>query len=102
MWALIIMDVATRDIREIYDWYESKQTGRGDEFAGELTRLFERIEQRPESLRLKSGNIRYGKVQRFQQLVWFLLDEDQKEARVFAVLHEKRHPDTWLQRLESL
>jgi len=94
---LVIRREAELDIEEAAGWYEDERPGLGGRFTGELDRLFDRIEQSPLHFPAVGEGARRGLLHKFPYSVYFLLEH--QTVIVLAVVHQRRHPDTWKQRL---
>jgi plasmid stabilization system protein ParE len=71
--------------------------GLGSDFLDQLDYLLERIASAPFQFPEIHPNIRRGLLKRFPYSVYFSADEEQVE--IIAVLHQRRHPDTWRGRM---
>jgi len=90
---VIFLSHAEQDIRSAYQWYESQQTGLGEEFLTSLRQKFESLQTFPESAAVIYKNIRRVVVPRFPYLVFYLVD--QTSVVVIGVLHTSRNPAIW-------
>lgn len=93
---VIVRPGAQADIREAALWYESRRPGLGSEFTLRFDALVERIAQNPLQFPEIGSGVRRALLQRFPYAIYFLVAAD---PVVIAVLHQRRHPDTWKQRL---
>ncbi|MCH7824500.1 MAG: type II toxin-antitoxin system RelE/ParE family toxin [Acidobacteria bacterium] len=84
---------ARRDIRYAAVWYETERAGLGFRFLCEIDRLLERIVAGPAQFPQIGRRARRGLIRRFPFAVYFTTSET--EVIVRAVLHMRRHPDTW-------
>ncbi|MBI4528688.1 MAG: type II toxin-antitoxin system RelE/ParE family toxin [Deltaproteobacteria bacterium] len=93
---VIVRQRAQADIRAAALWYESRRPGLGSEFTLRVDALVERIGQNPLQFPEIGSGVRRALLQRFPYAIYFVV-----AARlvVIAVLHQRRHPDTWKQRL---
>lgn len=93
-----ITSAAWDDIREAFDWYEQETPGTGVRFWAQVKRCLRAIQQNPE-LGSPSGRrrIRKRQVSVFPYSIYFELVAD--EARVLAVWHGARNPDSLKPRL---
>ena len=85
-------------------WYETRQPGLAVKFLQEIDQAQQAIQSRPLSFpRLANTavdlEIRRALLPRFPYALVFL--ELQTEIRVLAIAHAKRHPDYWLNRLQT-
>ena len=94
---LIIRPEAEADLAEEFDWYEDRKDGLGHEFLVEVRAVFTQIAENP----LRHSEIyrtaRRGLVRRFPYKVFYLLEADKVE--VIGVIHARRDPQFWQQRV---
>ncbi|MCG3774999.1 MAG: hypothetical protein JW395_1827 [Nitrospira sp.] len=95
---------AVVELIEAACWYETRQPGLAVKFLQEIDQAQQAIQSRPLSFpRLANTavdlEIRRALLPRFPYALVFL--ELQTEIRVLAIAHAKRHPDYWLNRLQT-
>lgn len=95
---------AVAELIEAASWYETRQPGLAVKFLQEIDQAQHAIQSRPLSFpRLANTavdlEIRRALLPRFPYALVFL--ELQTEIRVLAIAHAKRHPDYWLNRLQT-
>ena len=95
---------AVPELIEAASWYETRQPGLAVKFLQEIDQAQHAIQSRPLSFpRLANTavdlEIRRALLPRFPYALVFL--ELQTEIRVLAIAHAKRHPDYWLNRLQT-
>jgi hypothetical protein len=78
------------------DWYDGGKAGLGDEFLDEVTGTLARIKQFPQAHPPTKLSCRKAKLSRFPFDVVYRASE--AEIVIFAVAHQKRRPDYWIQR----
>ena len=93
---VIVRPGAQADIRAVALWYESRRAGLGSEFILHFDALVERIEQNPLQFPEIGSGVRRALLQRFPYAIYFVVVAC---PIVIAVLHQRRHPDTWKGRL---
>ena len=93
---VIVRPAAEADIRETALWYESQRPGLASEFTLRLDALVERIAQNPLQFPEIGSGVRRALLQRFPYAIYFVVTDC---PVVIAVLHQRRHPDTWKERL---
>ncbi|MBI5185252.1 MAG: type II toxin-antitoxin system RelE/ParE family toxin [Nitrospinae bacterium] len=96
---LIVRPEAEDDVRETFEWYESKQIGLGNNFLEETDLLFQRIEEYPNLFPKVYRELQRALLHRFPYAVYFLQDDN--IATVFGVLHQRRNPAEWQRRLNT-
>jgi plasmid stabilization system protein ParE len=93
---VIVRPGAQADIREAALWYESRRPGLGSEFTLRFDALLERIAHNPLQFPEIGSGVRRALLQRFPYAIYFVVTAS---PVVIAVLHQRRHPDTWKQRV---
>jgi len=92
---VIVRPAAQADIREAALWYESQGPGLGSEFTLRFDALVERIAQNPLQFPEIGSSVRRALLQRFPYAIYFVVAAC---PVVIAVLHQRRHPNTWKRR----
>lgn len=86
-----IRPLATIEIIEAYDWYESQQTGLGLEFLDELENFQSSLLANPLTYSYYEEPLRQGKLNRFPFVVVYELYET--TIVIYSVFMTKRNPD---------
>jgi len=94
---LVTRPQAQLDVEDAAAWYERQKPGLGLSFLDELDYVLVRIASAPSQFPRIHPAIRRGLLKRFPYSVYFMASEEQVE--IIAVLHQRRHPDTWRSRL---
>jgi len=85
-----IRPLATIEILEAYDWYESQREGLGLEFLHELDVFYDSLLRNPETYSFYEGTVREGKLHRFPYvIVYEVFDE---VIAVFSVFMTSQDP----------
>ena len=87
---------ASADFAEAFSWYEQQRSGLGTEFDAEVDRTLSYVIDIPLAGRLVHRTLRRALVRRFPFTLYYTVTRDLIEIR--AVLHNRRHPRTWLRR----
>ncbi len=96
---LILRREAEEDIYQAFNWYESQHKGLGHSFLSELERVFEQIQERPQQYTRLQNSLRRALCRRFPYAIYFAQKGD--KTVVLAVLHQRRHPVNWLNRIDG-
>ena len=96
-----LSDEAIQDYDEAVAWYEQQKAGLGFDFSYYLALTIEQIETFPAAHPLLYNNRRVAVMRKFPYKVFFLFTETQPNIMVFAILHDKRHPDFWRNRSDN-
>lgn len=94
---LVLRQEALSDLAEAASRYDGQRPGLGHDFVAEARQLFELIVERPAQFRSVDKNVRRAQLSRFPYVVYFLVDL--KQILILGVVHKRRHPDTWRQRV---
>ncbi len=89
-YAIIIKEEAETDIRDAYNWYESKQTNLGDDFIEELEKYLKILKRNPKIYQIRKSNRRYCPLKRFPYLVVYEIEA--KYVVVYAIFNSYQHP----------
>lgn len=89
---------AEEDLDAAAQWYVEQRTELVLEFLDAVDAAFEFIAQFPQVGREVSDGIRRVLTKKFPFCIYYKVDDGQ--VTVFAVLHFRRSPDAWQQRLE--
>ena len=91
------ISVAEREYFEAIEYYNQEQPGLGFEFAAEVDSAIQRILEHPEAWAPISPRIRRCRVFRFPYGILYHYKEE--EIVVVGVMHMRRHPNSWKDRL---
>jgi len=94
---VIVLPAAELDLAEAFAWYESQRPGLGRGFLDEAEIVFRRISEFPLVFPAVEDVVRRGLLKRFPFAVYFL--PEAAGVKVYAVLHHRREPGIWKQRL---
>jgi plasmid stabilization system protein ParE len=97
---LTLRQEARSDLADAASWYEDQRPGLGSDFVAEARQLLQQVADRPAQFRAVGKDVRRAQLRRFPYIIYFLVDPE--EVLILAVVHKRRHPDLWRQRLESL
>lgn len=92
---------AEAELRKAFDWYESKAENLGCDLLDEVDRGVERIRTAPDTWPLYMSDLRVRRflLHRFPfAIVYRVLNE---EVQVVAVMHLRRKPGYWADRLNA-
>jgi len=91
---------AKEEFLEAIDYYESRSTGLGLEFANEIYSTIQRIIQLPTAWSKFSENTRRCLTKRFPFGVIYQVLEGKDEIIIIAVMQVNRKPGYWKKRVE--
>lgn len=93
---IVVRPLAKADLADAYSWYEGEQVGLGKSFLDQIGLALNRIAARPEGYPVVEQDVRRALVRRFPFSIYFRVQGD--IVRVIAVIHQRRHPNTWRRR----
>ena len=85
------------DLRNAKSYYERKRPRLGRDFMGRVLDQFQRIALYPLAAPIVERNVRRIGIEKFPFEIYYRVND--QEIFVFAVLHQRRHQDSWKQRL---
>ena len=94
-----VLAPAVAELREAVEYYNRQSEGLGFEFAAEVRRTIARIVQFPDAWSALSVRTRRCRTNRFPYGIVYQIRDD--AILVIAVMHLRRHPQTWQSRLKS-
>ena len=94
---VVFLDPAEEEMLEAAAYYEMQAPGLGGDFLAEVQYAVQRIAEYPESGRLIKGTIRRRLLRRFPHGILYRIDPD--EIVIVAVMHLRRRPDYWKDRI---
>jgi hypothetical protein len=95
----IILDVAEQELAEAITYYNSECPGLGYEFVLEVKEGLKRIENFPKAWPPFTPRTRRCLVNRFPYGILYRADDE--EIIVYSIMHLKRNPETWKERLQK-
>ena len=95
-YALVFRVEVHKELNEAYIWYESQQSGLGDEFLGCIEEMLNQICLMPESYPVIYRDIRRAVVRRFPYAVYYRIVSSR--VIVTAIFHSRRDPKSWQRR----
>jgi plasmid stabilization system protein ParE len=94
---LIIRPEAEADLTHAYEWYESQLTGLGAEFLLVVEASLAAVQRNPKQHPVIYQRLRRALTRRFPFGVFYLIRGN--TVVVLAVLHARRDPQVWQERL---
>ena len=88
----IISTRAQKEFSSSWKWYEERQQGLGDRFAGELFKNISFIEKTPERFPARTKNFREKPLQTFPFIIIYKIVYRNKSVRILSIFHSSRNP----------
>ena len=99
MLEIAVLATARDDLRESYDWYESKEIGLGDRFLGCVHDGFLLIRQHPEIFPALTSNFRRALISKFPFEIIYKIESER--ILVYSVFNCSQNPSKWKSRLSE-
>ncbi|HEY1083756.1 MAG TPA: type II toxin-antitoxin system RelE/ParE family toxin [Prosthecobacter sp.] len=87
------------EFREAVDWYEGRSIFAGGRFVKAVKGAIEQIMQDPERYQTFGDGTHVFRLKTFPYRFYYTYEAEPDLIRIFAVMHEKRRPDYWRERL---
>ena len=97
---ITVLEAAKDEMRESREYYEAQRVGLGEDFLRAVEDAIRRIEAFPNAWSRLSNKVRRCRTNRFPHGVVYALRGN--EIVVLAVMHLKRRPGYWRDRLKHL
>jgi plasmid stabilization system protein ParE len=94
-----ILAATETELTDAVSYYNEQSEGLGYEFAAEIKQTITRIIQYPDAWTQLSARTRRCRTKRFPYAVIYQIRGD--VILIVAIMHLRRHPDTWKSRLTS-
>jgi toxin ParE1/3/4 len=92
---------ALREYEEAGLWYEEQRRFLGVEFTQAIDLAIAAILANPERYQPVGQGIRIFRVKRFPYYIYYKWEEPRLHVRVVAIMHSRRRPDYWQDRLQD-
>lgn len=94
-----IHPLARLDITKSRDWYNEQKEGLGHKFYDAIALHIDQLSDNPHLFQVQSNEVRQAYVKKFSFAVHYLIEEQEKQVFVIAILHTSRNPEIWKTRL---
>ncbi len=92
---------AEEEFNKAIDYYEEQQAELGLDFSVEVYKTIQRIAANPKSWTSLSKSVRRALVYRFPFGLLYSHDADSEHIYIIAVMHLRREPDYWRERVNN-
>lgn len=96
---VVIIKEAQIDMDEIFEWYEAQKQNLGLKFLGEFDKVISKIVLNPYYAFCIEKDARSASLKIFPYEVIYRIDEEKKQIRIIAIIHQHRNPRWTLERL---
>ena len=91
---------AQADRLQVMNWYEAILSKLAIEFHEEVSQKVENIVAKfPKIARIVYKNARKLPINKFPYNLIYVVDDEKKEVKVLAIVHDKRNPSVWQNRV---
>lgn len=88
-----LLPIVHNDLRNAKKWYQEKSEKLAQEFKVAVIKEIDYIGEYPEHYQQKYKNLRQSLMTRFPYVIFYLVEEEQKQVVVFGILHTSRNPE---------
>ena len=88
-----LLPIVHTDLRNAKKWYQEKSEKLAQEFKVEVNKEIDYIGEYPEHYQQKYKNLQQSLITRFPYVIFYLVEEEQKQIVVFGILHTSRNPE---------
>jgi len=100
MHSIIWTKEAKADRLQIINWYESILSKLAQEFNDEVSQKINKIVVPfPKIARVAHKNARRLSLDQFPYNLVYTIDDEKKEVQILAIVHDKRNPSVWQDRV---
>ena len=90
---------AEQEFTEAAHWYEDQVEGLGGRFASAISQAIATILKEPGRFQSLEGGLRVFRLNRWPYKIYYELQEAEGHVRIVCVMHQKRRPAYWADRL---
>ena len=87
------------EFQEATDWYAGQSTSAGERFVAEMESSFAKIVRDPLRFEPAGTGVRVFGLKRFPYKLYYEFDEARQHIRLLSIMHHKRRPDYWRERV---
>jgi len=100
MYSVIFTAEAETDMLHVVNWYETILSKLAQEFHEEVSHKIENIVAKfPKIAPTIYKNARKMSLNRFPYNLVYTIDDEKKEVQILAIVHDKRNPSVWQDRV---
>lgn len=97
MFEITITELGLQDIQNAIDFYDEQQPGLGKRFEKVLDDHFITLRNNP-FFQIRYDIVRCLPIKSFPFMIHFIVDEQEKNVKILAILHTSLNPRSWLNR----
>ena len=98
---VVLQREAQIDLDEIFLWYEEQKVGLGFEFLKEFENAINKVSHNPHYASYIEADARVTSLKKFPYQVIYRTDEIKWQVRIIAIIHLRRNPEWFRQRLRE-
>ena len=98
---IVLRREAQIELDEIFIWYEEQKAGLGFEFLKEFENDINKVSHNPYYASYIEADARGTSLKKFPYQVIYRIDEIKRQVRIIAIIHLRRNPEWFRQRLRE-
>jgi plasmid stabilization system protein ParE len=97
---IVFTPEANSDLTDILGWYnENTSPEIKKKFIGDVSKLLKSLEKSPKAYSIRLKNSRCAVLKKYPYNIYYWVDDIDSTVNVFAILHQKRNPAIWRDRI---
>lgn len=99
-YTIVFTPEANSDLTDILGWYnENTSPEIKKKFIGDVSKLLKTLEKSPKVYSIRLKNSRCAVLKKYPYNIYYWVDDGDSTVNVFAILHQKRNPAIWRDRI---
>jgi plasmid stabilization system protein ParE len=91
---------ANNDLTDILGWYTTQYSvDTKKRFIVEVSNTLKSLSKSPKAYSIRLKNARCAPMKKHPYNVYYWVDDSDKTVNIFAILHQKRNPEAWKERI---
>ncbi|MEM8528583.1 MAG: type II toxin-antitoxin system RelE/ParE family toxin [Bacteroidota bacterium] len=98
-YSIQLLPQARTDLQEIMAYYKERKKGLDARFFKHLVASIRLLHSNPLIFQVRYKRVRQAPIKKFPFWIHYLVDEQQQQVAIIAVLHSARDPRNWMERV---
>lgn len=99
-YTIVFTPEANNDLTDILGWYSKESSPETKKrFIGEISKTLKALQQSPNAYSIRFKNARCAVLKKYSYNIYYWVDDFDSTVNVFAILHQKRNPAIWKDRI---
>jgi plasmid stabilization system protein ParE len=99
-YSIIFTPEANDDLTNVLGWYTTQSSPEVKKaFISEVSKILKTLGRSPKAFSIRFKNIRFAVMKKYAYNIYYWVDDNDSTVNIFAILHQKRNPKIWKDRL---